>query len=887
MGKLQIIDISIVLTYLTLCLVIGLYKFNKIKDIREYAIGNKNFSTFVIIATIFATFMSANQIIGKTEQIHKLGLVYALAILFTPFNWLIVRNIYAKNIGKFRGCISMSEIMGRLYGNIGLNLTNIVLVLKAIGFTAVQITAIGYLFNYFFNFTYTQGVLIGMSIVTFYSVLGGVRAVALTDAFQFLIFFVALPLACGYAYIQAGEYENIINSVPKTHIEVFTNANSTLLFLAYTFWIILPAISTPYTQRLLMAKNRKQLMDSYNVLICGSIFFAVVIFVLGFSIRVIYPNIDAKMAFYTFIGDLPPIFIGLMITGMLAVIMSTADSWLNALSVIVSHDVIKKIYPQITEKTELLFARLATFLCSIFAVIIALKSGEIFKLIIFFESFSYTTILIPFTVGFFSFKTNKYSFLASFMSGFLGTLIVRLYVGEFGIISLVVGTFSSAIGLFSAHYIQVRMGIIKKKEKYNDLFLKRASSSLIKRVIKHFKKFFLIKEESMISNPFYYTISLFFVALNMPVLILGYFQATDYVNIIAQYSRYLVLLLALIVMIHELIGIKKVYILWYTTLFFALPFSSTYLFISSGYKLAWGINCVFSMVALLVFIHRLYAFILATLGVCIAVGFYKIACWVEGYHILLDENIDVRPFALYSITILLFAMLYLIVKRQKEDKILEESLQSVANSLIHEVSAPLFSNIGSINLVKRALGDKNYDKVNEYLNEMRTNNYVARRNVSIFLNNMAYGISDHFDNWREYSARTCLVNVLKYIPMIKEEKARISIVNIDNKQEDFKFLGSEILMGRVLLNLIQNALIHAGNDAKVELFILDNKIYVKDNGTGIPDHMYDKLFQRNTLTVGRGSGLYFCKQAMLKMEGNIDCISKEGEGTQFILSFNK
>ena len=465
MGKLHLIDISIVAIYLILCLVIGLRTSKNIKNIRDYAVGNKNFSTFIIIATIFATFVSANQIIGKTEQIYKLGILYAIPILFTPFNWFIVKSIYAKRISKFHDCISMSEIMYKLYGNIGLNLTNVVLILQAIGFTAVQVTAVGYLFNYFFNFTYTQGVFIGIGILTLYSALGGVRAVALTDVFQFIIFFIALPLVCGYAYFQAGGYDKIINLLPETHFTIFTNVSDTISFFGYILWIVLPAISIPYTQRLLMATDKRQLMSSYNVLIIISIFFAITIFVLGFSIRTLYPNIDPKMAFYTFVGDLPSIFLGFMVAGILAVVMSTADSWLNALSVIISHDVIKKIFPHISDETELLFARIATFLCSIFAVIIALYSGEIFKLIIFFQSFSYTTILVSFTVGFFNFKRTPTSFLASFISGFACTLITRFCVGEFGILSLTFGTLGSAIGFFIAYYIQVKMGIIKKEVK--------------------------------------------------------------------------------------------------------------------------------------------------------------------------------------------------------------------------------------------------------------------------------------------------------------------------------------------------------------------------------------------------------------------------------------
>lgn len=208
-GKLQLFDILIIGCYLLACLIIGLYKSTKVKGIKDYAIGDKNFSTLVIISTIFGTFMSANQIIGKTEKIYKLGLVFGAAILFIPLNWIIVKNIYAKNIDRFDWCISMSEIMQKLYGNCA-SIASSIIIITDVGILSVQVTAVAYLFQYFLDLSYAQGVIIGVGILTLYSALGVVRAVALTDVFQFLIFFLILPIACGYAYFKAGGYKNII-----------------------------------------------------------------------------------------------------------------------------------------------------------------------------------------------------------------------------------------------------------------------------------------------------------------------------------------------------------------------------------------------------------------------------------------------------------------------------------------------------------------------------------------------------------------------------------------------------------------------------------------------------------------------------------------------------
>ena len=53
---MSVFDISIVLSYLILCLAVGFYKSSKIKNIDEYALGNRNFSSLVIVSTLFATF---------------------------------------------------------------------------------------------------------------------------------------------------------------------------------------------------------------------------------------------------------------------------------------------------------------------------------------------------------------------------------------------------------------------------------------------------------------------------------------------------------------------------------------------------------------------------------------------------------------------------------------------------------------------------------------------------------------------------------------------------------------------------------------------------------------------------------------------------------------
>lgn len=398
---------------------------------------------------------------------------------------------------------------------------------------------------------------------------------------------------------------------------------------------------------------------------------------------------------------------------------------------------------------------------------------------------------------------------------------------------------------------------------------------------------FFVKRQIAASQESCCILALLIMTLNIPILIFGYYPATDYVNIIVQYSRYLLLFLAVVLMLHELFNIKHPMILYHITLFFVFPFFSTYMLTSSDYKLLWWVNCILSIMTLFLFTHLLYGTVLSILGIITAVVFYKIAHWMEGYKILSQESIDVRYFSLYSIVILIVMMAYVVIRKQKENKKLHQSLRALVHSVIQDVNASLITNSENAESIEQALNEKDYDKVYKHIEGMRASNMVKKREIRILWHTMNYHPDNKPNDWDEYSVRECIQNTLRHFIMDEEEEKRISFIDMNNQEKDFIFTGSETLFRYVLFNLIQNTFVHAGDRAKIKIFIQDNKVYVEDNGFGILPFIYDELFEKYTAKVGHGLGLHFCKQAMLKMNGDIQCISEYGEGTQFILSFKK
>ncbi|NRA74144.1 MAG: hypothetical protein HRU36_05360 [Rickettsiales bacterium] len=86
MSKVVGIDIAIVTCYMLACIIIGLLRYGKIKNIRDYTLGFKPFSTVVLLATTFATAVNTRQIVGNIGKVHELGLLFIIPLFFAPIS---------------------------------------------------------------------------------------------------------------------------------------------------------------------------------------------------------------------------------------------------------------------------------------------------------------------------------------------------------------------------------------------------------------------------------------------------------------------------------------------------------------------------------------------------------------------------------------------------------------------------------------------------------------------------------------------------------------------------------------------------------------------------------------------------------------------------------
>ena len=446
------VDLCIVVLYLVVTLVVGIFAGRNVKSMKDFSVSSKVFPTSVLVSTIFATWMGGDDLIGVSERIYSVGLVFFVISLGQCLSLFLHAYVIAPRIIKgFENKISIGEIMGDLYGKPGQVISGIANVLFSIAYIAVQVKAIGYICNLFFGMSNLSSIIIGSLIVITYSSFGGIRSVVFTDVLQFGILIIGIPLMANVALEKVGGWEYLLFNLPKHHVELTSYQGSFGLFLAYFVYCAFPCFSPILIQRILMAKDERQ--SAQSLVISGILYipFYAVITVIALSAVLMFPGIDPNNAFLSVLDySLPTVVKGIAVSGVLAVIMSTADSFLNVSSIAVSRDVVAVLWPsKINDKSELMLSRVVTVLLGLTSVYVATKFSSMIDFGLYFSNFWTPTVVAPMFLYLFNFKTDIKTYWISVVIGFVSIIIFRYSVPEdYVIISQIMGAFVTFISMF-------------------------------------------------------------------------------------------------------------------------------------------------------------------------------------------------------------------------------------------------------------------------------------------------------------------------------------------------------------------------------------------------------------------------------------------------------
>lgn len=454
------IDVCIVVTYLLVILLFGIWSGRNVNSMRDFAVSDRTFSTTVLVSTVFATCLGGDDLLGNTERAYSVGVIFLFVALAQCGNSLCMAEFVApKIIRDFSDKIFVGEIMVELYGKLGRIVCGISNMLFSLGFVAVQITVIGYICNMFLGVSYFYGVIIGGLIVVAYSSFGGIRAVVFTDAIQFGVLVVGIPIIASMVLQEVGGFESLLKQLPKNHLDV-TPSNK--LFWPYAFLVfsyLFPNFLSVNIQRILISRDIEQAKFSFRMTILLYVPFYIILSLIGLCAFILYPGIDPNTAFLKTLSEsLPNVVRGIAIIGVLSVIMSTADSFLNSAAISAVDDVAPMILGRrMSNKEELRLCRIISVIFGAASIAVGMGNFDnIIEFLLFFFNFWMPVVSAPMLLYTFGFVTGKRTYLISFVLGFCVLLVYRHFVSEDFALA------SQFVGMMATFFFMIVLGKLNK-----------------------------------------------------------------------------------------------------------------------------------------------------------------------------------------------------------------------------------------------------------------------------------------------------------------------------------------------------------------------------------------------------------------------------------------
>lgn len=888
---MHITDLLIILSYLLLTLAVGVYQGRNLKSMKDYAIADRKYSTPIMVCTLMATLIGGENTIGIAEKVFSEGIIYILMCAAFPLSTLIISRTAAGQIGRFDGCYSVGDIMATNFGDFGKVLTGFMGAALSLGYVAAQIGSTGFLLGYFFQIPYGVGVGIGTGLIIIYTMVGGIRSVTITDVIQLLALLVTLPIICNFGLQHFGGYTALLEHIPADKLTLSPQTISYSHYASLFLIFCIPFLDPAVIQRMLMAKDTSQIKKSLTLTAMLEIPFYMTIGLIALIALAYAPNINANNVFPFLIDEILPIgFKGLVVTGLLAVIMSTADSYLNVAGVTFVHDFLKPLMSKPLDKDkELRLTKIFTLVIGLIAIFIALKMQSIMELILSFVGIWGPVIVVPLYATLYGCKADKKTFIASITTGL--SIYVLWYV--FGLEStLKLDSLIPSLVANSAVFFTLA------KRKKSSQKLQGGLMSMVNSLTNQ-----NIGLES--EKPPYGLFSIYaLVTYIFPFFLWTDTLSTDPFSVLLRLLAAL-LFASLFFLDHIMVKQSRyVSVYWYGVLLYCLPFLSTYLLLLNKFHWFWisqGIMAVLILALLVESMEFLKIFIIGVLlGILTFMAVNQDTAFYAGAHEILLPLVYLYGFAVSFGFVFSRRREHLHIQKQ-------QTLKSLAGSIAHEMRTPLAAVMlsgqglrSSLTKLRTKLGveeDKtgrgaaitmDIQQMDDISDTLLRVSKQSQGLISMLLNNLKG------DFVHQKKTRLSMAEVAKHVmstfPFEMDDENRVHL----EVRQDFEFNGNLEVIANVFYNLLKNALYFIKAAGHGEVFITvdmaakGGQVTFKDTGPGIENRQLSEIFDpfNSKRPHGTGLGLNFCKRAMESISGGISVTSKLGVHTTFVLEFN-
>jgi SSS family transporter len=420
--------LGFILVYLSLTIGVGWFASRYVKTANDFAIAGRRMPTYVVASGLFATWFGSETIMGASAEFVENGL---LGVIEDPFGaslcLLLVGLFFAKPLYQLN-ILTFSDYFRLRYSKDTEWVSALMMIPSYFSWIAAQLVAMAVILNSVAQIPIIWGIIICTAVVVFYTFLGGMWSVAITDTVQTAMIIIGLGILMVELLNEVGGLGVFLQKTPPHFFRIIPKEHNFSSWLNYLVaWITVGWGSIPQQdifQRILSAKTAKVAVRGA---IISSIMYLSVAFMpllIAYCGKILYNDLgkDTQMAIPILVLKHGSIGLQILFFGaLLSAILSTCSGAVLAPATVVGENLVKPILERrgkpIKDQALLKIMKAAVVIIALIAAWMATLKSDIYELVGLSSAVSLVALFVPLVAGLYWKKANDLGAILSMVLG--------------------------------------------------------------------------------------------------------------------------------------------------------------------------------------------------------------------------------------------------------------------------------------------------------------------------------------------------------------------------------------------------------------------------------------------------------------------------------------
>ncbi len=427
-----------ILLYLLATVLVGYWASKFVKNTNDFVVAGRRMPMIVVASGLFATWFGSETVMGASTAFLDEGIMgiiedpfgAALCLFFVGI--FMARPLYKLNLYTF------SDYFRKRFSHAAETLSAIMMVPSYLGWIGAQLIALATILNVITGLPIWIGVVMCAAVVMFYTYIGGMWAVSVTDFIQTIIIIVGMVLVMLSSLEEVGGISKIMAQTEPKTFEFLPERHFKDIIAYIAAWITVGLGSVPQQDvfmRVMSAKNERSAV--WGAYLSGFMYLTVglIPIVIALCGKFLMPEIatspDDKIReqlIPQMVLTHDSFFIQVMFFGaLLSAIMSTASGAILAPATVIGENIIKARFKNMTDRQLLVSMRLSVVGVTVASVFFSFLGKNIYELVRQSSEISLVSLFVPLIAGLYWKKANARGALHSMIWGMGVWLISEIY----------------------------------------------------------------------------------------------------------------------------------------------------------------------------------------------------------------------------------------------------------------------------------------------------------------------------------------------------------------------------------------------------------------------------------------------------------------------------